>query len=105
MLVVAHTLVHCGNEWWTRVARKKRHAAGRKLIGLDEGILHARCGSKLVRRTTSEPANAFALGAVKLSGFGARVSSRRAASRYSSRGMSCRNTVLGSTDEKKEKRA
>jgi hypothetical protein len=60
-----------------RVMPKKKRAAGRKLIRVDEEILRLAV-AELVRRATT---SALALGAVKLSGFGARDHSRRTVSR------------------------
>jgi len=62
-----------------RVMPKKKRAAGGKLIRVDEEILRL-AAAEVVRRVTQEVTNSLASRTVKLIGFGAQDSSRRAAS-------------------------
>jgi nucleoid DNA-binding protein len=59
---------------------KKKRAADRKLIRVDQEILKL-AAAELVKRVTREITQSLAAGTVKLGGFGSRDAARRPASR------------------------
>jgi hypothetical protein len=70
MLVVAHTLIRCGDAGG--IMAKEKGAAGGKSVGVDDAMLRL-TGAQLVRGTSEEVTRALASAGVKLRGFGART--------------------------------